>query len=686
MQATDHGAEIIAEAGVPAPPGTYDPADPLALVKAAVKDSDDETRPGKVAAVVEAMARFGMDTAAKATVRAYLKQEKLLPVAEFDSIVQQARRARRRALSHISPPSHPSADAAHLHTPPSWASEQDILARVVRTLRVCMGLVGENRNAKLTYLAVTSRLLNKQVSAVVKGLSSSGKSYTIECVVALFPDEAVYVMTAMSERALIYLEEPLEHRTVVLYEAAALREGREKAEDNQTAYIVRSLLSEGRIEYPTVVRDEDGTLRTVKLTKEGPTNLVTSTTSISLHPENETRMFSLPSNDSQAQTRAVMLGASSDDDLDGDGPDFSEWHDYQRWLASSNRRVTIPYARCVAAQIPPVAVRLRRDWNAVRSLIRAHAMMHQLNRDTDASGRIIATLEDYDAIRSLVSDLVAEGISATVPKTVRETVDTVALLAERPEADATVAAVATELKLERSAATRRLHTARDRGFLVNLEDRRGKAARYAVGDPMPGDVVVLPPRTRVCTGPCEHAGRDEPAGQHCDCTGVCRCADGAEGREGGIYNGARPGGPSGPEPSPPSSPSAEPAHPHTAPAGTPQCACGQPGTKYLTGDILCAGCREVRQAAQRQERLTSGDPSACRRCGGILVIDSDHDALVCAHCGEAPDPISEAAESPRDDVGDPCTGCFRRYRPAHDSGRCYDCRSGQAARTGRRAS
>ena len=162
---------------------------------------------------------------------------------------------------------------------------------------------------------------------MVKGLSSSGKSYTIECVLVLFPPEAVYTMTAMSERALIYLDEELSHRTLVLYEAAALREGREKVEDNQTAYIVRSLLSEGRIEYP----DRDPRrgrhpAHRIKLVKEGPTNLVTSTTSISLHGENETRMFSLPSNDSKAQTSAVLV-SSSDDDGGGPGPDFSEWHD-----------------------------------------------------------------------------------------------------------------------------------------------------------------------------------------------------------------------------------------------------------------------------------------------------------------------------------------------------------------------
>jgi hypothetical protein len=521
----------------------HDPDDPLAPVKKAVKEYENtDLLPGKVAAAIEAMARFGMDTETRVTVRAYLKNNRQLGVgaAEFDVIVEAAKKARKRAM-HISPVSEGAAGAAHLHTPPEWAHDQDILKRMVRALRVCMGLVGENRNAKLTFLGITSRLLGKQVSIVVKGLSSSGKSYTVECVLALFPPEAVYTMTAMSERALIYLDEPLAHRTVVLFEATALREGREKAEDNQTAYIVRSLLSEGRIEYPTVVRDEDGTLRTVKLVKEGPTNLLTTTTSVSLHGENETRMFSLPSNDSKAQTRAVMLSSSGDDDGGGGGPDFSEWHAYQRWLAQANHRVTIPYARCVAAQIPPVAVRLRRDWNAVRALIRTHAMMHQLNRDTDGQGRIIATLEDYEAIRSLVADLVAEGAGSTVPASVRETVELVRVLTvkledgdEPPDPDGvTVAKVAGMLKLERSAATRRLHSARDRGHLINLEDKKGRPARYIPGDPLPGEVVVLPERAQVCTGTCTHPDDGEIPDQDCDCTGVCRCADDADPTETG---------------------------------------------------------------------------------------------------------------------------------------------------------
>ena len=67
-------------------------------------------------------------------------------------------------------------------------------------------------------------------------------------------------------------------------------------------------------------------------------------------------------------------------------------------------------AQSLAEAIPPVAVRLRRDFGQLLGLIRSHAILHQATRDRDAAGRIIATLEDYEVVRSLVVDLIAEGI------------------------------------------------------------------------------------------------------------------------------------------------------------------------------------------------------------------------------------------------------------------------------------
>jgi Toprim-like len=433
----------------------------------------------------------------------------------------------------------PSAADAHPHTPPPLAYDQDILARLLDTLRVCCGLVGEDRNAQLIYLALVTQILADPVSLALKGLSSSGKSYTLESVLRFVPDDAVIVMTAMSERALVYMKDELAHRTMVLYEAVALREEREKTESNQTAYIVRSLLSEGQIRYPVAVRGGDGNLETRWIIKEGPTNLIVTTTATSLHGENETRMLSLPTNDSEAQTRAVLRSIA----MGGTGPaDLGEWHALFGWLKSgAGQNVTIPYAGYLAENIPAVAVRLRRDFRSLLRLIQAHAVLHQQTRKTGPDGRIIATEADYLAVRALTADLISDAVGATVTPSMRETVEAVARLtaATATEQDpdglpVRVQAVARHLGIERSRAQRRIQAARERGYLANLEDKRGKPGRYLTDDPMPDELVMLPLRVcgKQCPEPCT-ASCEGTAGQ----TGVYGCASTAQGIESGWPEG-----------------------------------------------------------------------------------------------------------------------------------------------------
>ena len=101
-----------------------------------------------------------------------------------------------------------------------------------------IGLVGEERAAKLLYLVLTTRFLPQPVSAVVKGPSSGGKSYVVATVLRFFPDNAHHDLTAMSERALAYSNESFKNRFIVVYEATGLR-------GDIASYLVRSLLSEG---------------------------------------------------------------------------------------------------------------------------------------------------------------------------------------------------------------------------------------------------------------------------------------------------------------------------------------------------------------------------------------------------------------------------------------------------------
>jgi hypothetical protein len=235
------------------------------------------------------------------------------------------------------------------------------------------------------------------------------------------------------------------------------------------------------------VRDKNEGFVTKTITKEGPTNVILTTTATELHGENETRLLSIPTNDSQEQTKAVMKRLAEGQSHE---VELQDWHTLQDWLSKAEHRVVIPYAAYLANNIPPVAVRLRRDFKALLRLIEAHAILHQCSREKDDKGRILANEDDYFAVRSLVADLVASGVGATVPNTIRETVEVIK--AGDQETGVTVKTVAERLTLDRSAAQRRLTGARERGYLINLEEKRGRPARYAVGEPLPEELELLP--------------------------------------------------------------------------------------------------------------------------------------------------------------------------------------------------
>jgi hypothetical protein len=345
-----------------------------------------------------------------------------------------------------------------------------------------IGVVGESRAAKLIYLALTSRLMERPVSIVVKGPSSGGKSFLVESTLKFFPAEAFYALTAMSDRALAYSSEPLRQRHLVIYEAAGMS-------SDFATYLIRSLLSEGRLRYETVEKTKDGLVPRL-IEREGPTGLIVTTTSLRLHPENETRMLSLTITDTPDQTAAVFRALAQDSKRAV--TDLTRWHALQTWLATGPSRVGIPFAGRLAELVPPVAVRLRRDFKTVLMLVRAHAVLHQSSRRKDEEGRIIAEIEDYQVVRELIADVVAVGVEATVKPEVREVVRTVGALLEKGREEVRQSNLKLALQLDKSAISRRVADAVDAGFLKNLEDRKGRPARLVLGDTLPDNCEVLP--------------------------------------------------------------------------------------------------------------------------------------------------------------------------------------------------
>ncbi len=365
-----------------------------------------------------------------------------------------------------------------------------------------VGVVGEEKIAKILYLSLTSRFLNRPVSNILKGPSSGGKSFLAESVLKFFPPSAFYVLTSMSEHSLAYSTEPLKNRFLVLYEVAGLS-------SDLASYMLRSLLSEACIRYETVEKTAEG-LRPRLIQREGPTGTIITTTAVKLHPENETRLLSLTVSDTRDQTAGVLLALAKEPQ---GVVDFTVWHSLQAWLEESEHRVVIPFAENLARQIPPVAVRLRRDFLAILNLIRSQAILHQASRSKDEDGCIIASVDDYATVRDLISDAVSDGVGATVSPAIRETVTGVEKLLSEEKPHATVQQLATFLNIDKSAASRRAGVAIGKGYLINNQKQKGKPAQIALGDPLPEELEILPPREKLecCSVANETTGINSPS-------------------------------------------------------------------------------------------------------------------------------------------------------------------------------
>ena len=346
-----------------------------------------------------------------------------------------------------------------------------------------LGIARERSITKLVYLCFTSRLLRRIAPLMVKGTSTAGKSELVKTVLRLFPTEAYFAISSMSNKALVYTPESPVHRMLVIYEATGLRSGEQSNN-------LRVLLTEGKLVY---------SLPLYTITKPGPTGVVMTTTETSLHHEMETRCLSVSVDESDEQTTLIVRRimdnevyvsqAEPADDLD------PQWHALQHYLALCRFNVVVPFSSKLGRLFKTRGVlRWRRDINVLRSLIGTHALLHHETRERDSGGAIIGTIDDYRAAYELINDVLSEGNEAIVPKRICDTRQAVADILSRTRGEASVSLpqLAHELRRDKSVVSRNVKKAIELGYLRDLQTRKGQPARIVLGIDIEQATRVLP--------------------------------------------------------------------------------------------------------------------------------------------------------------------------------------------------
>jgi len=285
------------------------------------------------------------------------------------------------------------------------------LCEQISTDIASIGLTGETDLALTLYIVMTSRLLDKPLSAIVQGASSSGKSYAIETVAKLMPPDEVVQAHDFTEQALYYLPPgSLKHKAVICGERLHRRQGRDgQARDNSKAF--REMVGSGVLRKAVTVKGANAKFVTERITQEGPIAYLESTTATIIHDEDATRLLPLATDESTKQTELIV--ARMKQDAKGQAPArpkrdaiIKRHHAVQKQLKPIN--VRIPFIDAV--RLPTNNVSTRRTFGHVRSMIEAVALLrlHQKATKCDiVTGQefIEADARDYEIVYRLVAPI-----------------------------------------------------------------------------------------------------------------------------------------------------------------------------------------------------------------------------------------------------------------------------------------
>jgi DNA primase catalytic core len=315
-----------------------------------------------------------------------------------------------------------------------------LLERILEDFRRC-GVVGEETNKLVGYLAAVSRKLEDPLAVVIQSSSAAGKSSLMDAVLALMPEEDRVKYAAMTGQSLFYMGETnLKHKILAIVE----EEGASRA-----SYALKILQSEGELTIASTGKDpESGKLVTHEYRVEGPVMIFLTTTAIEIDEELLNRCLVLSVDEDREQTRAIHELQRSARSLDGrlvrrEKEEILKVHrNAQRLLRPLV--VVNPYA--TELRFPDHRTRTRRDHMKYLTLIETIAFLHQHQRPVKTAqhrGKAVEYIEVTPADIAMANRLAHQVLGRSLDELSPQTRRMLMLL------DTMVAAACQRLAMER---------------------------------------------------------------------------------------------------------------------------------------------------------------------------------------------------------------------------------------------
>ena len=299
----------------------------------------------------------------------------------------------------------------------TWLREPNLIGRLRAAFHQA-GIIGEETNTLVAYLAGVSRKLERPLAIIIQSASAAGKTTLMDAVLSFFPEEDRVKYSAMTGQSLYYLGETnLKHKILAVVEEA----GAEKA-----SYALKLLQSEGELTIASTGKDPaTGKMVTQEYHVEGPVMIFLTTTAIDLDEELQNRCLTLAVDESAEQTGRIhqlqrerrtlagLIAKAERQDV------LKKLRNAQRLLQTVD--VLNPYAPSLT--FATARTRNRRDHEKYLTLIDAIALLHQHQREarTLPSGQrfIEVTLDDIALANELAPEILGRSLDELPPQTRR---------------------------------------------------------------------------------------------------------------------------------------------------------------------------------------------------------------------------------------------------------------------------
>jgi DNA primase catalytic core len=281
----------------------------------------------------------------------------------------------RQIEKTLQPTAKPSMPAEEQQEALALLKDPNLLDRLLADFTRC-GVVGEESNKLIGYLAATSRKLDAPLAVMVQSSSAAGKSSLMEAVLSFMPAEDKVQYSAMTGQSLFYMGAmDLKHKILALAEEAGAA---------RASYALKLLQSEGVLSIASTGKDpETGKLVTQEYRVEGPVMIFSTSTAIDHDEELLNRCLTLGVDESREQTRAILCLQRQKRTLEGL---FARRQKERLLKVHQNAQrllraiaVRNPYAD--ALTFPDGRTRLRRDHEKYLTLIDTLALLHQHQRE-----------------------------------------------------------------------------------------------------------------------------------------------------------------------------------------------------------------------------------------------------------------------------------------------------------------